>query len=176
MTENNETMYYNFTPDGRFSGHVISAKEYQQINAEIQVYFTTVPYQAPKNGGYMVFDKDKQAWVEQPKPIDPTKSTIMSNTANITKQSMTLDQTEKIIMQQSQAMNALQRTIQTNTTTVSNLQKVVMEQANQIESLAKQMTVNDPAVTGQPSASAKPSTTTSTTASATVNTTNKEGK
>ena len=168
------TTYYNLYPDGRFSGHTITDAQYQQLSDEMKAFFTDVPYVNPQNGGLMYFNGTN--WVEKPKPIDPTKSTIMNNAENITKQSMTLDQTEKIIMQQSQAMNALQRTIQTNTTTVSNLQKVVMEQANQIESLAKQMTVNDPAVTGQPSASAKPSTTTSTTASATVNPTNKEGK
>lgn len=168
------TIYYNLYPDGRFSGRTITDAQYQQLSDEMKAFFTDVPYVNPQNGGLMYFNGTN--WVEKPKPIDPTKSTIMNNAENITKQSMTLDQTEKIIMQQSQAMNALQRTIQTNTTTVSNLQKVVMEQANQIESLAKQMTVNDPAVTGQPSASAKPSTTTSTTASATVNTTNKEGK
>ena len=168
------TTYYNLYPDGRFSGRTITDAQYQQLSDEMKAFFTDVPYVNPQNGGLMYFNGTN--WVEKPKPIDPTKSTIMNNAENITKQSMTLDQTEKIIMQQSQAMNALQRTIQTNTTTVSNLQKVVMEQANQIESLAKQMTVNDPAVTGQPSASAKPNTTTSTTASATVNTTNKEGK
>lgn len=167
------TTYYNLYPDGRFSGRTITDAQYQQLSDEMKAFFTDVPYVNPKNGGLMYFNGTN--WVEKPKPIDPTKSTIMNNAENITKQSMTLDQTEKIIMQQSQAMNALQRTIQTNTTTVSNLQKVVMEQADQIESLAKQMTVNDPAVTGQPS-SAKPSTTTSTIASATVNTTNKEGK
>lgn len=168
------TIYYNLYPDKRFSGRMITDTQYEQLSDEMKSFFTDVPYVNPQNGGLMYFNGTN--WVEKPKPIDPTKSTIMNNAENITKQSMTLDQTEKIIMQQSQAMNALQHTIQTNTTTVSNLQKVVMEQANQIESLAKQMTVNDPAVTGQPSASAKPSTTTSTTASATVNPTNKEGK
>lgn len=168
------TIYYNLYPDKRFSGRTITDAQYQQLPDDIKAFFTDVPYINPKNGGLMYFDGTN--WVEKAAPIDPTKSTIMNNAENITKQSMTLAQTQKIVMQQSQTMNALQRTIQANVSTVNDLQKVVMEQANQIESLAKQMTVNDPAVTGQPSASAKPSTTTSTTASATVNPTNKEGK
>lgn len=168
------TIYYNLYPDKRFSGRMITDTQYEQLSDEMKAFFTDVPYVNPQNGGLMYFNGTN--WVEKPAPIDPTKSTIMNNAENITKQSMTLNETQKIIMQQSQVMNALQHTIQANTTTVSNLQKVVMEQANQIESLAKQMTVNDPAVTGQPSTNAKPSATTSTTASATVNTTNKEGK
>lgn len=167
------TIYYNLYPDGRFSGHTINDAQYQQLSDEMKTFFTDVPYVNPQNGGLVYFNGTN--WIEKPMPMDPTKTTIMTNSQNITKQSATLQQTQNIIMQQSQVLNKLQSVITQNTTVMNNMQKIMMQQANQIEALVSKETVNSASVSVKPSASS--ASTTSTNTSVTSTTTNdKEGK
>lgn len=164
------TIYYNLYPDGRFSGHTIDEVQYQKLSDEMKAFFTDVPYVNPKNGGLVYFDGTN--WIEKPKPIDPTKSTIMNNAENITKQSVDLQQTHDVVMQQSMILNQLQKLTNQTLTSVNNMKQIVMQQANQIEALTSKAAVNSTSASVKPStSSASVSTNTSTT-----NTTNdKEG-